>query len=56
MNKLFKNNDGRKRMKCDENIHKNMRISVDVYQTDKKLFVMVKPKNACKLELQIICG
>ena len=26
-----------------------MRIPVNIYQTNKKLFVVVQPKNACKL-------
>ena len=50
MNTLFQNNHGRKRSKHYKNIHKAMIIPVDIYQTNKKLFVTVLPKNACKLE------
>ena len=32
------------------NKHKAMRISDDIFQTNKKLFVTVNPRNACKLE------
>ena len=49
MNKLFKNNDRRKRDKYDRNIHKAMIIPVHIYQMNKKLFFMVH-KNACKWE------
>ena len=50
MNTLFNNNAGRKRGKYDRKIHKAMRILVDIYQTNKKLFVTVQPKPVCKLE------
>ena len=50
MNTLFKTNDERTRSRCDRNIHKVVRITVDVHQTNIKLFVTVQPKNACKLE------
>ena len=50
MNTFVNNTDGRKRSKYDRNIHKGMRIPVDIYQTNKKFFVTVQPKNACKLE------
>ena len=33
------------------NIHKAMRILDSIFQTNNKLFVMVRPKNACKLEI-----
>ena len=36
-------------IKYDRNIHKAMIIPVDIYQTNKKLFITVQPKNACKL-------
>ena len=39
-----------KRSRCDTNIHKAMRIPVDIYQGTKNLFVTVQPKNACKFE------
>ena len=50
MNFLFKNIYGIKRRKYDMNIHKDMRIPVDIYQTNKKLLNTVQPKNTCKLE------
>ena len=50
MNFLFKNIDGIKRRKYDINIHKDMRIPVDIYQTNKKLLNIFQPKNICKLE------
>ena len=56
MNMLFKNNYDRKISRCDRNIHQVMQIPVDVYQTNKKLCVVVQPKNASKLEFHIIYG
>ena len=50
MNALFKNNDGIKRSKYDRNIHKAMITPVNIYQTNKMLFVLVQPKKARKLE------
>ena len=50
MNALFKNSYGIKRREYDRNIHKAMKIIVDIYQTNKKLFVIVQPKSACKWE------
>ena len=50
MNKLFNNNDERKIIRCYRNIHKSMKIPYGIYQTNKKLFVTVQPKYACKLE------
>ena len=50
MNELFKDYDGIKRRKYNRNIHKDMIINDGFYQTNKKLFVTVQPKNACKLE------
>ena len=50
MDTLFKSNDGRKIRKHDTNILKDMRITDRTFQTNKKLFVMIHPKNACKLE------
>ena len=35
MNTLFKNNYGRKRGKCNRNIHKDMIIPVVIYETNK---------------------
>ena len=34
----------------DKSIHKAMIFPVGINQTNKKLSVMVQPKNACKLE------
>ena len=39
-----------KRSRCDINIPKVMQISVYIYQTNKKSFVAVQPKNKCNLE------
>ena len=50
MNILFKNNDEIKRGRCYRNIHKAIQIPVYIYKTNKKFFVTVKQKNACKLE------
>ena len=50
MNALFKNSYGIKIRKYDRNIHKAMKITVDIQQTNKKLFVIVQPKSACKQE------
>ena len=47
MNKLFKNNDKIKISICDKSIHKAIRITVDIHQTNKRLFVKVQPKNTC---------
>ena len=44
MNTFFNNSYGRKRRKYDINIHKAMIITVDIYQTNRKLFVKVQPK------------
>ena len=48
---LFKNNYKVKRRACEINIHKAMQFFVGIYQTNKKIFVIVQPKNTCKLEL-----
>ena len=40
----------KKRRICDRNIHKDMQIPVGIYQTNDEIFVIVQPKNACKLE------
>ena len=50
MNMLFKTKDERKISRCDRNIHKAMRIPVDIHEWNKKFTVTVQPKNACKLE------
>ena len=50
MNTLFKNNDGRKRGKCDINIHKTVIITDNIYQTNKDYLLQFNKKNACKLE------
>ena len=49
MDALFKNIHERKRSICDKNIHKAMRIPVNVYQINKKFFVTAQPKQ-CKWE------
>ena len=49
MKTMFKNNYGRKRGKYDKNIHKSMRITCGIFQTNNKLFVVIHPKNSCKL-------
>ena len=41
----------RKRRMFDKRIHEDMRIPVDIHQTNKKFSVTVQPKNAYKLEL-----
>ena len=48
MNMLFKTKDEIKRRRCYINIHKAMRIPVDI--NEKKFTVTVQPKNSCKLE------
>ena len=50
MNILFKNNDARKIIKYNTNIYKAVRIPRGMFQTNKKLFVTVHPKNTCKLD------
>ena len=44
MNTLFKNNYGIKIRKYDMNIHKAMRITDGIFQTNKKLLVTIRPK------------
>ena len=44
INTFFKNNDERIRRVCDRNIHKAVKIPVNVYQTNENLFVKVQPK------------
>ena len=44
INTLFDTNYERKRRICDRIIHKAMRITVDIHQTNKKLSVTVQPK------------
>ena len=39
-----------KKWKYNTNIHKATRIPEVIFQTNNKLFVLVHPKNACKLE------
>ena len=36
MNTLYNNNNERKIRRCDSNIHKAVRIPVNIYQTNKK--------------------
>ena len=54
MNTLFKNNHVRKRRKYYISIHKAMQIPVYIYETNKKLFVIVKQKTHVNWNLQII--
>ena len=49
MNMLFKTKDEIKRRRFDRNIHKAMRIPVDIHETNKKFTITVQPKTACKL-------
>ena len=50
MNTLFKTNDEIKRRRCYRSIHKDMRITFDIHQKNKRFYVTVQPKNSCKLE------
>ena len=50
MDTLFKSDDEINTRRCDKSIHKATRITVDIHQTNKNLYVTVQPKNACKLE------
>ena len=50
MNILFNTKDERNRKRCDRNIHKSMRITVDNHETKKNSTVTVQQNNACKLE------
>ena len=50
MNNIFKKNNARKRRKLNINKHKAMIIPGRIYQNNKKLFITVIPKNACKME------
>ena len=50
MKAMFNNNDVTKVRKYDMNIHKAMRITDGIFQTNKKWLVTIHPKNACKLE------
>ena len=43
---LFTKHRGVKRRKYNRNIYKAMKIPDDIYQTNKKSFVTVQPKNA----------
>ena len=45
---LFKTKDVRKRRRCDINVHKAIRIPVDIHQTNKTFSVTFQPKDACK--------
>ena len=44
MNTLFKNNDEIKRSGCDKSIHKAMRITVDIHQTNKNSVLQFNQK------------
>ena len=50
MNMLFKTKDEINRRRCDRNIHKTMRIPVDIHDTNKRFTVTVQPNNACRSE------
>ena len=47
---LFKNKDEINRKRCDRKTHKDMIITVDINEINKKFTVTVQPKNARKLE------
>ena len=49
MNTFLKTNYEIKRSRCDRSINNTMIIPVAVHQTNKKVYVTVQPKNACKL-------
>ena len=44
INEWFIYIDERKRERCDRNIHKFMRIPIDIYQKKKKMFATVQSK------------
>ena len=50
MNISFEIKDERKIRRHHINIHKSLRITVEIHETNKKLTVTFQPKNACKLE------
>ena len=50
MNMLFKANGERKRRICDKIIYKAMRNPVGIQQTNKRFYITVQPRNACKVE------
>ena len=50
MNKLFKKNDEIKRRVFDRNINKDMQITFNIYQKNKKVICYSSTKNACVLE------
>ena len=45
---LFKTKDKGKIRRCDINIHKDMRIPVDINERNKNFTVTVQPKIACR--------
>ena len=49
MNVLFNIKYDRKRKIFDRNIQKDMIITVDIHEKNKKLNITIQPKNACKL-------
>ena len=51
MGMLFKTKNERKISICDKDTHKARNIPVDIHQTNKRLYVIVQSKYACKLEL-----
>ena len=53
---LFNTNDERKRSRRDKKIHKNMQITVNIYQRTKQIFVTVQQKMHINWNLQIIYG
>ena len=56
MNTLFDNINGIKISRRDKNTHKDMQIPVDIYQINKKVFVIVKSKTHVNFNLKIIYG
>ena len=56
MNTLFRNNYENKKRKYDTNIQKAMIIYDGIFQTNKKLFVMILPKKHVNRTLLILYG
>ena len=49
MKTMFRINDGTKRRKYDKNTHKTMIIPDGKFPTNNRIFVILHPRNACKL-------
>ena len=50
VNTFFKNINQIKRKILDENLHKAMKITVNIYLKNKKFFITVQQKNVCRLK------